>query len=134
MTEPTRRVQIIQSADGEPEYAVLPYDEWKRLTDAAAALQGGEDAADRRTLDAAISAAVGEERVPGDVVKRLVGGDNPLRVWREHRGLTQAALAAAGGIDQGYLSQIEAGKRDASLKVLRSLAAALGTDIDQLAG
>jgi hypothetical protein len=45
------------------------------------------------TRHAPDSAAGEEELVPSDVVERLLAAENPIRVWRTHRGLTSAALA-----------------------------------------
>ncbi len=73
-----------------------------------------------------------EEAVPVAVVDRLLAGDNPIRVWREHRGLSLSALAAAAGIGKGYLSQIESGQRQGPAPTLKRIAAALGIDLDDL--
>ncbi|MFN3827830.1 MAG: helix-turn-helix transcriptional regulator [Micavibrio sp.] len=72
------------------------------------------------------------ETVPGDVVDRLMSGDNPIKVYREWRGLTQEALA--GEVESGklYISQIETGHREPSLDMARRLARALGVNIDDL--
>jgi transcriptional regulator with XRE-family HTH domain len=49
-----------------------------------------------------------------------------LRRLREEAGLTQRELAGQARIATGYLLQIEVGRRDPSLAVLKCLAAALG--------
>lgn len=60
----------------------------------------------------------------------ILDGANPLRVWREHRGLTQQQLADQAGISKPYLSQLEAGKRTGSATVLSALAQALNVLVD----
>ena len=74
-----------------------------------------------------------EETFPLEVAKRLVAGDSPLKVFREYRGLTQAALAELTGISRLYLSQIETGRRGGSVKTLRALSKALDVELDNLA-
>lgn len=72
------------------------------------------------------------ERVPAAVVRRLAAGEAPLRVWREHRGLSLRALAATAGISPAMLSEMETGKKEGSVRTLLSLARALGVDLDDL--
>jgi len=48
-----------------------------------------------------------------------------LFLWRVHRGLTQAQLAARAKVARPNLSAIERGRREASLSTLRRLALAL---------
>lgn len=48
---------------------------------------------------------------------------------RERRGLTQAELATATGIDQGDISRIERGSANPTEKTLTRLADALGADL-----
>ena len=93
-----------------------------------------EDAADGEAVRRFRSAlAAGEEELlPADLVDRLLSDENPLRVWREYRGLTIKALAEATGVAPSYLSQIETGKRAGTLETLSRLAAVLGTTIDDL--
>ena len=55
----------------------------------------------------------------------LVPFGQTLRLWRFHRGLTQAQLARAAGLPRPNLSAIERGKREVSLSTLRALALAL---------
>ena len=72
--------------------------------------------------------AEGGEFFPAEVVDRLLAGENPIRVYRKYRRLTQKQLAEAAGINPVYLSQIETGKRAGSLKTLAAVAAALGVE------
>ena len=71
-----------------------------------------------------------DERFPADFVNKLLDSDNRIGVWRKYRGLTMSALAEAAGISQSYLSDIENGKKDGSVKVLKRIAQALNTDVD----
>src|SRR5438067_145507 len=86
--------------------------------------------------DAAATAAFhrtrDQESVPAEMVGRLIAGDNPVRVWREHRGLSQRALAEKAGLNFTYLSQIETGARKGTTATMKKLAEALGVDLDDL--
>jgi transcriptional regulator with XRE-family HTH domain len=74
-----------------------------------------------------------EELIPSSVVFALARGENPIRVWREHRKLTQQQLSERVLISVPYLSQLETGKRSPSLAVLTKLVAALNLDaVDDL--
>ena len=125
MTE--RRVQTIEK-DGEPEYAVVPIEEYRRMV---AAL---EDAADIAAIGRAWDEDAAGETVPGEVVNTILDGASPLRAWRLYRGLTLEVLADRIGVSKGYLSQIEQGRKPGTLGVFRRLADALGVFIDDLAG
>ena len=125
MTE--RRVQTIEK-DGEPEYAIVPIEEYRRMV---AAL---EDAADVAAIGWAWEEDAAGETVPGEVVNTILDGASPLRAWRLYRGLTLEVLADRIGVSKGYLSQIEQGRKPGTLGVFRRLADALGVFIDDLAG
>lgn len=122
--------QIIER-EGKPEYAVLPYDEYLTLL---ALAEEAQDAADAR--EAMRELASGEdEAIPAEVANRLLYGDeHPLKVWREYRGLTQESLGRAAGVGKSYISQIEAGNKSGSAKVLKKLAETLRVDMDDLVG
>jgi transcriptional regulator with XRE-family HTH domain len=109
--------------------AIMPKAELDALREAA------EDAGLRRLAAAAERRleAGEDELLPWDFAKRLLAGENPVRLWREYRGLTVAALATAAGISQPYLTQIETGRRDGTFKVMAALARALRIDLDDLA-
>ncbi len=89
--------------------------------------------ADVRDYDAAIERiAAGEELIPAEVVYALLDGGNPIRVWREYRGLSLAQLAAKAGIRASYLSQLEAGKREGRVEILSTIASAMDVWLDDL--
>jgi DNA-binding XRE family transcriptional regulator len=119
--------QIIKTPAGE-RMVVIPEAEYQALVEAA------DDAADaevvrefRRRL-----AAGEEELIPAEFVDRLLDGENPVRVWRDFRGMTAAALAKKAGIARPYLTQVETGKRDGTVATMRRIAKALGVSIDDL--
>ncbi len=114
--------------DGKPEYVVLPWADYQALLEAA------ENAIDGALFDAFKEklASGEEETVPAAVVDALLTGTNPVKVWREYRGLTQDALAAQAGISKAYLCQIETGKREGAIKTLRAIASTLGVTLDDL--
>ncbi|CAP57554.1 helix-turn-helix domain-containing protein [Gluconacetobacter diazotrophicus] len=65
--------------------------------------------------------------------QRMVLEDVPaLTIWRERAGLMQKALAAASGVSQSYVNEIEAGKKPGSAATLAKLAATLGVSVDRL--
>jgi len=119
-------VQVIEK-DGKPEWAVIPYEAYQELIAQADMLQ------DVHAYDAVKQAiAAGqEELVPAHVAYALLD-QNAIKVWREYRGLSQQALAAAVGISKPYLSQLEVGKRAGSTAVLQAIAAALNLTIDDV--
>jgi DNA-binding XRE family transcriptional regulator len=123
------KVQFIKTAGGE-ELAVLPRREYERLT----ALAVGEDAGVARIVRRARAELMaGHEIVlPKAVVDRLTVGGNPIRVLREWRGMTQAELVVSVGITQGYLSDLEAGKRKGPVALHQKIARALAVPIELL--
>ncbi len=69
-----------------------------------------------------------EERVSEEIIDRLLAGENAVKVWREHRGITQVRLARLAGINAHYLSKIETGVRHPSDEVMADIQHALGID------
>jgi DNA-binding XRE family transcriptional regulator len=113
--------------DGEA-YVALTRAAYEKLVEAA------EDAADLRAIaQFERRLAAGEEEfVPSEMVDRILAGENRVRVWREHRGLSVSALAEKAGIAQPYLSQIETGKREGTLQTMKKIADALKLTVDDL--
>lgn len=119
--------QFIMTATGE-RLVVLPEAEYAALLAIAEDAEDGEIVREfKRKL-----AAGEEELVPSAVVDRILNGENLVRVWREHRGLTVSALAQMAGIAQPYLSQIETGKREGTLQTMKKIADALKITLDDL--
>jgi DNA-binding XRE family transcriptional regulator len=89
------------------------------------------------TLDAVAAKRVLDDPatdwIPEEAALRLFAGEHPVKVWREHRGLTQARLAAASGVPQPTIAHLEAGRRKGTVAQLRALAGALGIGLDTLA-
>jgi mRNA interferase RelE/StbE len=111
------------------EMVTIPRDEYDRLRAAA------EDLADLQTYDRAKAAlAAGEdELIPADYVNRLLNGENSLRVYRDLRGMTQAALGEKAGVGRVTVAEIETGRKQGSITTLRALANALSVSLDDLA-
>lgn len=120
-------IQIIER-DGQPEWAVIPYDLYLRLAEDAEMLQ---DIRDYDALKALVERGE-EELIPSEVVYAILEGENPIKVWREYRKLTQQQLAEAAGISTPYLSQIETSKRTGTTEVLTAIAKILQVSLDEI--
>ena len=112
-------LQIIRDGEGNPAFAVIPWQRYARLTQSDEAL-----------FETAL--AENEEAFPREVVVQLLGGQNPVKVYRNFRGLTQQQLAESVGINPVYLSQIERGERTGAAKTLAAIARSLQVDLDDL--
>ena len=90
-------------------------------------------AAEDRAARSSFAATRDEESLPAALAYRIaIDGENPITVWRAHRGMTLTALAKATSCAKGYLSEIESGAKPGSMAVRRRIAAALGVDLDDL--
>jgi DNA-binding XRE family transcriptional regulator len=74
--------------------------------------------------------AAGMPLIPKAVVDRIASGENALRVLREWRGKTQLNIAHKAKIGQGYISDLESGRRKGTTAALKKIAAALKVPID----
>lgn len=91
-----------------------------------------EDALARAAFDRLKAETETEESVPLSLVRRIHEGESPVKVWRQHRGLTQSALDEAVGLKQGSLSDLERGRSTASFDTYCRLADALGIELGDL--
>ena len=110
------------------QVVVIPADDYRILLEKAEML---DDVAAYDRAKAALAAG-DDEFVPALVVNAILDGENPVRVWRQHREMSQVQLAEAARISQAYLAQIETGKREGTMSLYRSLADALEVDLDDL--
>ncbi|RKU11717.1 XRE family transcriptional regulator [Candidatus Poribacteria bacterium] len=77
--------------------------------------------------------AVDEETFPAEVINRLIlNEENPIKVYREYRELTQKQLADKVGIQRTYLAEIETGRKSGSVKTLKAIAEALDVDLTSI--
>ncbi|MCW2255719.1 ribosome-binding protein aMBF1 (putative translation factor) [Providencia alcalifaciens] len=93
-------IQIIYNANGEPEYAVLPFAEYEKLIS-----DDGEE------WEEIPYTPTGREHVtyPNGVIKYMVEQDmSLLAAWRTYRGLSQLEVAEMLNTTQSTVSQWEA--------------------------
>ena len=111
------------------EFAVIPVEALQRLMDDAEML------ADVRAYDAAKSRLDrGEdELIPLEITERRLAGESPIRIWRDHRALTQEALAKRSKVSRTMIAAIEAGHKTGGIATLKKLATALKVDLENLA-
>jgi XRE family aerobic/anaerobic benzoate catabolism transcriptional regulator len=55
-----------------------------------------------------------------------------VRAWRAENGSTRKALAAASGVSERYLAQLEAGQGNISILLLRKVARAMSVSVERL--
>jgi DNA-binding XRE family transcriptional regulator len=111
------------------EFAVIPVDDLQKLMDDAEML------ADVKAYDSVKGRLErGEdELIPLEITERRVAGESPVKIWREHRGLTQEGLAKASKVSRAMIAAIEAGHKTGGIATLKKLAGALEVDLDSLA-
>ncbi len=94
---------------GKP-YVLVPLHDYRELTNASA-----------------------DNGLPSDILDALSAGqDHPVKIVRNFRGLTQAQLSKASGISRPYLTEIETGKKDGSIRAMKSIAKALNVSVGDL--
>jgi DNA-binding XRE family transcriptional regulator len=125
----TPTVQIIEK-DGQPEWVIIPYNDYLRLSRQAELLGG----APGHLAENASVEEGGRSHIPTEITQTVQVGENPIKAWRERRQMTQQQLAKATGISTPYLSQLESNKRTGSARVLKAIAKALGASLDELVG
>ena len=65
-------------------------------------------------------------QLPDDVLDEIhAAQSSPIKILRKYRGLTQAELADNVGISRPYLTEIETGKKQGSVKAIRAIAETL---------
>ncbi len=104
-------VQIIKQA-GRPVFAVLPYDQYLKLTQ---------------------QSAESEIYIPHEVIGLCIEkGLSLLAAWRTYKGLSQSELAERMGITQPGIAQMERPGAKLQRRTLEKVATALGVHPEQL--
>lgn len=115
-------VQTIKTPNGE-ELIVLSKAEYEALVRAAE--EAEEEAADIAAYDAARADITGSERLPFEVSQMMLKGASLLKALRLWRDETQLHLAHKTDISQGFISDLESGRRNMTDEVAHRLAQAL---------
>ena len=111
------------------EVAILPRKEYEVL--AAKAQEADEDIGTARLVARARKEiAAGAALIPKEVVDRITGGENALRVLREWRGKTQLYISHKTNIGQGYISDLESGRRRGTTAALKKIADVLKVPLE----
>lgn len=123
-------LQIIRTPGGE-ELVVLPRAEYEALV--ARVDQGAEDADDIAIYDSRkAELAAGGAVLPPEISSVILRGESRLKAIRNWRDVTQLHLERITGISQGYLSDLETGRRAGTPETIAKLAQALEVPVDWL--
>jgi hypothetical protein len=123
-------LQIIRTPSGE-ELVVLPRAEYEALLERAD--HDAEDADDLAIYDARkAELAAGGVLLPPEVSAAILRGDSRLKAIRNWRDVTQLHLNFMTGIGQGYLSDLESGRRMGTPETIKKLAEALDVPVEWL--
>ena len=97
-------------------------------------IAAGEELAEFRAALAVVAriASGDDELAPALVADWPIAGEPPLHIWREHPGLSQAAMSRAAKVNRVQIVEIEAGRNTGSAYTLRKLVDALGISVDDL--
>ena len=129
-TEAMSEPQIIRTPSGE-ELVVLPRAEYEALLERAD--DKAEDAEDVAIYDARkAELAAGGVVLPPEVSAAILRGDSRLKAIRKWRDETQLHLEFITGIGQGYLSDLESGRRTGTPETIAKLARALDVPVEWL--
>jgi hypothetical protein len=113
------------------EVAILPRKDYEAL--AAKAAEADEDSGTARLIARARKEiAAGAPLIPKKFIDRIANGESALRVLRDWRDVTQLHLSFKTNIGQGYLSDLENGRRKGTTSALKKIAEALDVPLDLL--
>jgi len=111
------------------EVAILPRKDYEAL--AAKAQEADEDRGTARlVVRARKEIAGGIPLIPKEIVDRIVAGESALRVLRKWRGKTQHYISSKTNLGQGYISDLESGRRKGTTAALRKIADVLKVPLD----
>ena len=120
-------VQFLLDANGRPQYAVLPIEDYWALTgDGHAPEPAAEEP--RNPLH---QNAPGFE-VPDAVRDAVRAGWHPITAWREYRGLSREILAGWIGFDEEDVAHFEDNDAVPTVEILQMIANALDVPIQAL--
>ena len=114
------------------EVAILPRKDYEAL--ATKAQEADEDVGTARLVARVRKeVAAGMPLIPKEIVDRIIAGENALRVVREWRSKTQLYISHKTNIGQGYISDLESGRRKGTTAALKKIAGVLKVPLDLIA-
>ena len=126
----TKPIQTIRTPAGE-ELVVLSRADYDALV---ALAEDDEDAELIAIADARMADPVLSSVLPSEVSRAILGGASLLRAIREWRDIGQVKLALDIGTSQGFVSDLERGRRAMTDDVRIRVAAALKVPVEWLGG
>src|SRR5271157_157771 len=101
----------------------------------AKVMEDAEMLADVKAYDAAKARLEdgSDELIPLEITERRLRGEPALRVWREHRKLTQEQLAKKAKASRALIAAIETKRKAGSVRTWKRLGAVLDVSWEQLA-
>src|SRR5438270_9363957 len=111
------------------QFAVIPVEQLQKL------IEDAEMLADVKAYDAAKARLENgeDELIPLEITERRLRGEAALRIWREHRKLTQERLAKKAKVSRALIAAIETKRKAGSVSTWKKLSAALDVSWEQLA-
>lgn len=111
------------------EFAVIPVKALQKL------IEDAEMLADVKAFDAAKARLEDgeDELIPLEITERRLRGEPALRIWREHRKLTQERLAKKAKVSRALIAAIETKRKAGSVGTWKKLGVALDVSWEQLA-
>jgi mRNA interferase RelE/StbE len=111
------------------EFAVIPVAALQKL------MEDAEMLADVKAYDAAKARLENgeDELIPLEITERRLRGEPALRIWREHRKLTQERLAKKAKVSRALIAAIETNRKAGSISTWKKLGATLDVSWEQLA-
>ncbi len=111
------------------EFAVIPVKALQKL------MEDAEMLADVKAYDAAKARLDdgSDELIPLEITERRLKGESALRIWREHRKLTQEQLAKKARVSRALIAAIETKRKTGSVSTWKRLGAALDVGWELLA-
>ena len=98
-------------------------------------MEDAETLADVKAYDAAKARLEDgeDELIPLEITERRLRGEPALRIWREHRKLTQEQLAKKSKLSRALIAAIETKRKAGSVSTWKKLGAALDVGWEMLA-
>jgi hypothetical protein len=114
------------------EVAILARKEYEAL--AAKPREADEDIGTARLVARARKEiAAGIPLIPKEIVDRIIAGQNALRLIRKWRGKSQLYVSSKTDLGQGYISDLESGRRKGTIAVFKKIADVLKVPLDLIA-